>query len=70
MKTPVICSSISCLKEICGNAVCYIDPFDYSVVLDELDLVYDNNLINEVLEKYSWKDSALVFREIIRKGNK
>lgn len=52
-----IVSNATCLPEIFGNSVHYIDPYDYSVNLSEL-LNEPIESSETVLEKYSWRKSA------------
>ncbi len=62
--TKVLCSNTSCLPEILENSVVYFNPYDYDVDLDKLvneSKISDNRYI---LEKYSWRHSAELFRNI------
>lgn len=56
--TTVIVSNSSCLPEIFGDTVHYIDPFETNINLNEL-LRESLELPNEVLSKYSWKKTAV-----------
>lgn len=56
--TPAICSNIDCLNEVYGDSVTYIDPFDYSINIDELSLQCDKDKIQRCLDKYSWEKTA------------
>jgi len=61
--TKVICSNTSCLPEICGEAVSYVDPWKYDVDLAELEKEERRQYYKVVLEKYNWK----VFAEKLKK---
>lgn len=64
--SPVIASNASCLPEIYGDAVTYIDPL---VIPEKLDYFMDSQKTNRVLRKYSWSKSAdLMFRFAKRIG--
>lgn len=55
----------SCLPEVFGDSVYYIDPNDTDVSLDDLlktNLVKDSE---EILKKYSWEKAAIVLKDLI-----
>lgn len=54
----VIASNTSCLPEVLGNAVIYIDPNNPNVNLDNLCIHILRQNVNNILGKYSWKKSA------------
>lgn len=54
----VVASDSSCLPEVLGNAVHYINPNDYRVDLDKIISLPLQQAAEEVLCKYSWKKSA------------
>lgn len=64
MGAKVICSNTSCLPEIFEDTVYYIDPQNSNVILDEL---IDNNISSpkKILEKYSWKKTAEIYKNEI-----
>jgi len=55
--TKVICSKIDVFAEIYGDAVYYVDPYNYNVNLEDL-LSTPISSANEVLYKCSWEKSA------------
>ncbi len=60
-----IVSNATCLPEIYGDSVWYIDPYDYeNINIDEIMRapIEDNS---KVLKKYSWKKSAKKIKKII-----
>ena len=64
MGADCIISNRTCLPEIYGNSVYYIDPKDYEV--DVIQLTEGEKAKNEIaLEKYSWEDSAMKLRDIL-----
>lgn len=65
MGTKVICSNASCLPEIFKNSVYYIDPYDYTVNLDEL-LKDSISPASEVLDLYSWDKTANKIYKVIK----
>ena len=55
----VIASNTSCLPEVLGNAVYYINPLDNTIDLNKLiDIPIDKKAIRLTLDKYSWQESA------------
>ena len=63
--TKVICSNASCIPEICEDAVGYFDPYDYEVDLEGLIKQCDTDKYEKILEKYSWKESAVKLKGVI-----
>jgi glycosyltransferase involved in cell wall biosynthesis len=63
---PVLASHVSCLSEVCGNAVHYVDPYDVSLIsagLEKLsnDEKYVEKLVSlgkERLKLFSWNEAA------------
>lgn len=53
----VVCARTSCLPEIYGESVHYIDPYDYNVDLDEL-LEQKVQPAEKVLSRYGWDLTA------------
>lgn len=64
--TKVLSSNSSCMPEILEDSVVYFSPDDYNVNLDEL-LSKKINDPGKALNKYSWKKSAEIILEILRK---
>ena len=65
----VISSYASCLPEIFGTSVHYIDPYDYEVNLNDI-LKEKISLPDVVLEKYDWKKTAEKINDICLKISK
>ena len=66
----VIVAKASCLPEIYGDSVHYIDPEDANVKIDEL---LDEPLrvsTDNLLEKYSWKNSANQLLDLLKSMEK
>ncbi|MBW2059619.1 MAG: glycosyltransferase family 4 protein, partial [Deltaproteobacteria bacterium] len=69
--TPVVVSNRSSLPEVCGDAACYVDPFDEGdMARGILSVLQDDNLRRILVEKgfervklFSWENAA---RETIR----
>lgn len=61
-----VVSDASCMREIFGDTVYYIDPGNSDVDLDELIKEKPEN-VSEFLKKYSWHSSAKILLEIIKK---
>jgi glycosyltransferase involved in cell wall biosynthesis len=65
-EVPVICSDVTSLPEVAGNAALYIDPFDIVSISKALytistDIPFRDQLIREGLEqkkKFSWENTA------------
>ena len=60
----VYVSDIPCMKEVYGNSVNYIDPYDYNYSLsnipkNQIDITY-------ILKKYSWEESAKKMLELLK----
>ena len=64
MGANVICSNSTCLPEIFGNSVHYIDPNNPNVNLNEL-LNEKTESAEKVLEKYSWDKTASMTVKVI-----
>lgn len=61
-----VVSDASCMREIFGDTVYYIDPGNSDVDLDELIKEKPEN-VSELLKKYSWHSSAKILSDIIKK---
>ena len=60
----IVVSDTSCMREIYENAAYYIDPYNPNINLDQLlDLEVIPAL--EILNKFSWKESAYKLYEIL-----
>lgn len=65
-KKPVLCSQVSCLPEVAGDAVKYVDPYDTKSIAEGLiDIAESGPKIDVLVErgsqrlkKFSWKDCA------------
>jgi len=62
--TPVVVSDITVMREVYGNSVHYIDPYDYEIDLGKIlaELVEP---AEKVLEKYSWEKSAEMLKNLL-----
>lgn len=66
MGAKVICSNTSCLPEVFENCVHYINPYDSNINLDDL-LNQKIEEPNKILNKYSWKKTAQIYKDEIFK---
>jgi glycosyltransferase involved in cell wall biosynthesis len=64
MGTPVISSNATCLPEIFGDSVHYIDPLNAQVDLESI-LAQPAGDAEKVLSKYSWRNSAKIVSETV-----
>ncbi|MBR3307224.1 MAG: glycosyltransferase family 4 protein [Lachnospiraceae bacterium] len=64
-----IVSNASCLPEIYGDSVYYIDPHSDGADMDEV-MKSDISLSQNVLDKYTWSNAAKTLAEVIRMMNK
>ncbi len=63
---PVVCSNVSSLPEIAGEAACYFDPYsEESIKNSVVKILTDSNLREELinkgyeqLKKFSWQKTA------------
>ena len=63
---PVICSNISVMPEVAGNAGILVDPYSENQIADKIDLLLDDKLFYEQQQKlsikkaseYSWEKST------------
>ena len=63
--TKVICSNAASLPEVCEEAAIYIDPYQYDIVLSEIEKADKKEYYQTVLEKYSWKKSAECLKKLL-----
>lgn len=66
MGAKVICAKASCLPEIFGDTVYYIDPYNYDLDFETL-LSGQVSPASTVLEKYSWKKTAEKTLDVVKK---
>lgn len=76
-KTPVVCSNLTSMPEICLDAAIYCDAYDVSDIARKIELVLkDDDLKKQLIEKgfkraaeFTWKKSAdehlKVFKEVL-----
>lgn len=64
--TPAIVSDIPVMREIYGDSVSYIDPENPDMSLDIAQTEESIKARAEVLEKHSWKNSAMQWLELIK----
>lgn len=64
--TNVIASDIEVFKEICDEEVIYINPFDYTINIEQLLQNGHKKSYNKILGKYSWEKSAHILLEFLR----
>lgn len=64
----LIVSNAACLPEVYGNSAHYINPYNYDVDIDKL-LSESISPASEVLNKYSWTESAKKLLNLMRKYN-
>ena len=70
---PVICSNVTSMPEVAGDAAILVDPHDDSGMSKEIERVLTaSDLRNELIVKgyenikrFSWDDSAKKFHDII-----
>ena len=63
---PAVCSSASCIPEVCGDAAIYFDPHSPADMAEKIEFILaDNNLREqqikkgyEQIKKYSWERMA------------
>ena len=61
----IIISNQSCLPEIYGNSAIYINPYDYSVNLNELVETSIVDYPYNTLNKYSWEKTAIIWHSVL-----
>ena len=62
--TKAICSDIGCIRQVFGDTVIYINPFDPDIDIETV-LATEVSGTETVLNKYSWKKSARVLKGLI-----
>ena len=71
--TPVICSDLSAMPEINGNAALYFNPYDFLDIADKINFVLNNdNLYNKMIKNgykrvkfFSWLKTAQKTDELL-----
>lgn len=63
---PVFVANIPVMHEVFGNTVCYFEPADYGVDLDNLLKMDHVESSNKVLREHSWEQSAKYWLELIK----
>jgi glycosyltransferase involved in cell wall biosynthesis len=66
MNCPVIASNIPSIKEVCEDAILYINPYDQQDITSKMTMLIKNNSMREKMkrdgfiqaQKYSWENSA------------
>lgn len=61
-----VVSDIPCLREVYGDSVWYIEPYDYDVDLNKI-IKEEVKLSDKTLNKYSWEKSSIKYFENIKK---
>jgi glycosyltransferase involved in cell wall biosynthesis len=77
-EVPIICSNVSCMPEIAGDAALYVDPFKVEDIADKLVELYSNPaLVRTIIEKgnlqklkFSWDKTAEKLWELIENETK
>ena len=70
---PVVCSNVSCMPEIVGEAAITVDPYDEKDIANgTMKVLNDDKLKNDLIQKgeerikhFSWKESAEKFEKIL-----
>ncbi len=65
-ETAVICSDITSLPEVAGDAVCYVDPYSVNSIADGMiKIAEDSNYRDDLIakgrihaRKFNWKNTA------------
>ena len=74
-KTPLLCSGISSLPEVAGDAALYFDPLSVDSIADAIIKIYDDKDLGKILsekgqsqlQKFSWKTAANQTVDLYRK---
>jgi glycosyltransferase involved in cell wall biosynthesis len=73
---PVMCSNVTSMPEVAGNAALMVDPFDIESIASGMQTLYENAEIREELvrlgqiqkQKFSWQRTADLLWESINKA--
>ena len=77
-EVPIICSNVSCMPEIAGDAALYVDPFKVEDIADKLVELFSNPaLVRTIIEKgnlqkmkFSWDKTAEKLWDLIENETK
>lgn len=72
--TPVICSNVASLPEICGNAAIYVDPMDIASIEQAMRLAVEEPLMLDKMKsiakeqclKFDWDKSTKAHKQVIQ----
>lgn len=75
LETPVLCSNVSSLPEVGGNAALYFDPYDVRDIIDKIkEISFSEALREEMIERgkqnvaqFSWEYVAVKVFDVITK---
>ncbi len=71
---PVIAANVASLPEICGDAACYVDPYDEKELAEKIiSVLFNKHLKKELIEKgfkrtrlFKWEESAKQHIELFK----
>ncbi|MBM4277113.1 MAG: glycosyltransferase family 4 protein [Deltaproteobacteria bacterium] len=71
---PVVVSNTSSLPEVCGDAACYVDPYQIESITEAMKTLLDQKTLRQDLiqrgfqraKAFSWEESARQYLRIIR----
>jgi len=74
---PTIVSDIDSLKEVCGEASLFVDPYSSDDIAQKIELLANDEPLrtelikkgSENIKRYSWEKSAAIFADVINKLN-
>jgi glycosyltransferase involved in cell wall biosynthesis len=74
VETPIVCSNVSALPEVAGEAAVFVDPYSVESIAEGLFRVHDTGLRAELIQKmrtqralFDWDRAAeAVFQELVR----
>lgn len=62
--TPAVVSRITCLQEIYGNSVYYVDPYNYNLHLDDV-VTGGTKSSSRILDNYKWMRAAKLWMKLL-----
>jgi len=73
---PVICSNVTSMPEVAGNAALLVDPFDIENIAAAMKTIYEDKSVSKKLielghiqkEKFSWDNTAALLWESVTKA--